>query len=981
MRNKINDALDKLSSANTISKLSACMAASALVFSLSVSKSEAGLLMKPTYNPDLDYQVEMLSGSYDPALTHPDNILGFPVGYRVATPAQITQSIETWKTQTNRIKVQEYAKSHEGRPLHAVFISSPENLARMDDVLEKLAALADPRKTSDAEAKKIIDELPAIAWMAYSIHGNETSGADAALMSIYHYGASQDQDIKAMLDDMIIVIDPLMNPDGRDRFAKSLEQYRGTAPNVDDQALLHRGDWPYGRTNHYFFDLNRDFFYLTQPETIGRVELINKWRPQLMIDGHEMGPQDTYLMGPPRQPLNFNIAPSVQKWAQTFSLDQGAAFDEKGWRYYTGEWFENWYPGYSNYAEYRGSMHILYEQSRMAEDGVRRPEGTIQTYKESVHHQFVSTIANLKSLQKYSKEMYKDYWEDRKSLLKKGSPYANRTFVVQATENTSRLSTLVDKLQAQDIEVYTADKDFSVKKATNHLGQTVTTTVKKGSLVIPNRQPEARLLAAIMEFDAEILPETLEQERQRILREGRSIMYDTSAWNLTMMYGLEALSVPSHITSNISPYKAPTLPNTQASSTSIAWAVNGEDDASVGFAARLMERGVQVRVIDKATQLGDVYLSRGSVVVTITDNVGNTDLIDFINQTATETNLKIHNISTGYGTGDTPEWGGDHFQLLSKPQIAVLGQAGTNSNDVGATWWSIDTHLGIRHSHLDSTSITRADLRRYNVIVMPSSRSLSDGSAKALKTWVQQGGTLITHEGSTQALASKDDTRVKLLDNILEDSEKYDIALQRRLLASEPVNNMKEVYASTLSSDVAYPWDDAPKRLSKDELKKRNNWQKLFMPAGAMVSGSADQKHWLTFGTNETLPLLYGRQPVLVVPENAEAVVTVGVYKDNKASKSSKKKESDDEKAKAISWYSLPHDKDLHVRMSGLLWPEAAQRIANSAYLTRERMGNGQIIMFSGEPIFRGATLGTNRLLLNAIVYGPGMGARANIDL
>lgn len=947
----------------------------ACILFLSIGSSNAGLLMKPTHNADLDYKASLLSGEYDSALTHPDQILGFSIGQRVATPLQIKTAIETWKNQSNRMHVLEYARSHEGRPLHAVFISSPENLANMDSILNKLQSLSDPRNTSESEAQSIIEQLPAIAWMAYSIHGNETSGADAALASIYHYSASKDPKVINMLEDMIIVIDPIMNPDGRARFAKSLEQYRGTAPNVDDQSLLHRGDWPYGRTNHYFFDLNRDFFYLTQPETKGRVALINKWRPQLMIDGHEMGPQDTYLMGPPRQPLNTNIAPSVQKWAYTFALDQGAAFDQKGWRYYTGEWFENWYPGYSNYAEYRGSMHILYEQSRMAEDGVRRPEGTIQTYKESVHHQFVSTLANLETLHKHSQAMYKDYWQDRKSILEKDSPYANKTFVVKASNNHSRMNTLAEKLQAQDIEIFIAEKDFRVRKAINQLGQEIDSTVTKGSLVIPNRQPEARLLAAIMEFDAQILPETVQEERQKILREGRSIMYDTSAWNLTMMYGLEAITVPDHLTKNITPYQASKQASSIANASAIAWAVNGDDDASVGFAARLMERGVKVRVINKATQLGNEKLVRGSVVVTITDNVGNKDLIDLINISARETSLEIKNISTGFGSGDLPEWGGEHFVLLQQPQLAILGQAGSSSNDVGATWWSIDTHLGIRHSQLDSNAISRTDLRRYNVIVMPSAWQVSDASVQALKTWVEQGGTLITHENATQAFASKASNKVQLLDDTFEDAEKYDIALQRRLLAKEPVDDMEKLFATTVQQDLAYPWDDAPKRLSKEELEKRNAWQKLFMPAGAMVSGHANQRHWLTFGTNETLPLLYGRQPVLLVPENAEAVVTVGIYTDKT------KQSKDEEEEKAIAWYSVPKSKDLHVRMSGLLWPEAAQRIANSAYLTRESLGEGQIIMFSGEPIFRGATLGTNRLLLNAIVYGPGMGTQANIVL
>ena len=142
--------------------------------------------------------------------------------------------------------------------------------------------------------------------------------------------------------------------------------------------------------------------------------MINEWRPQLMIDGHEMGAQDTFLMGPPRQPLNKNIDKDLQKWAHIFAEEQAASFDDRNWRYYTGEWFENLYPGYSNYSEYRGSMHILYEQSRIAEDGVRRPEETVQTYKESVHHQFVSTLSNLESLSKHSKAMYKDFWDGRK---------------------------------------------------------------------------------------------------------------------------------------------------------------------------------------------------------------------------------------------------------------------------------------------------------------------------------------------------------------------------------------------------------------------------------------------------------------------------------------------------------------------------------------------------------------------------------------
>ncbi len=941
---------------------------------LLVSQSHASLLMKPTYNPQLDYSIPILEGDYLGTITKPKDILGFEVGSRVATPAQITKAISTWQQETDRMKVLEYARSHEGRPLHALFISSPAIISRLDDIKKDLNTLADPRGLSDAQAKVIIDRLPAVAWMAYSIHGNETSGADAAIAATYHLIADSSEQTANMLENMIIVIDPQMNPDGRARFAKSLEQYRGTSPNVDDQALLHRGDWPYGRTNHYLFDLNRDFFYLTQPETKGRVALINKWRPQLMIDGHEMGPQDTYLMGPPRQPLNKNIDPSVQKWAKVFAQDQAASFDKQGWRYYTGEWFENWYPGYSNYAEYRGSMHILYEQSRMAEDGVRRPEGTIQTYMESVHHQYVSTLANLQTLLENSKAMYQDYWQDRKRLVSSKSPYKDLTFVIAKTKNQSRLHLLAEKLLAQDIEVRVSTKELELKKAKNHFGKQVNVKLAPGSLVIINRQPEARLLNAIMEFDAGLLPEVVEEERQKVLAEGRSIMYDTSAWNLTMMYGLEAYTVDDEITKNTQEYKKPTFVPSELNPNAIAWLVDGADDKSVAFAARLMEQGVYVRAIDKAARFNQQDFSRGTVAVTITDNINNKSLISLIDQTARELALPVASITQGLGRGTLPDWGGRHFVLLNKPQIAIASQTGSSAYDVGVTWWSIDSNLGIRHSHLDANSLNSADLRRYNTIVMPSRwGSLDDDVISALMTWVSQGGTLITND-SASALVSKHRKtgNIKLVDDIFEEADEYNLALQRKLLSKESALPSKTLFSSELDLDVKYPWQNMGKMLDKDELEKRNNWQRLFMPRGAMAAGTVDQKHWLTFGVNETLPLLYRNQAVLVTKGRAESVVSVGVYENL---------ETPVEREEFASWYAIPNDKKLHVRMSGLLWPEGAKRIANSSYLARENVGKGQIIMFSGQPNFRGASRGTNRLFLNALVYGSGFGSDLNIEL
>lgn len=945
----------------------------AFVTAVLTQNAWASLLMKPTADPDLVYDGNILEGTYSDAVSDPATFLGFEAGQRVANPAQITAAIMAWQGQSDRLKVIEYAQTHEGRPLFAVFISSPTNLARLDDIEAQINKLADARTLNNTEANAIIESLPAVAWMAYSIHGNETSGADAALASIYHLIASTDDDTASMLDNMIVVIDPMMNPDGRARFAKSLEQYRGTAPNVDDQSLLHTGDWPFGRTNHYFFDLNRDFFLLTQPETQGRVALINSWRPQLIIDGHEMGSQSTFLMGPPREPLNANIDKDLQKWARVFSEEQGAAFDDRAWRYFTGEWFENWYPGYSNYAEYRGSMHILYEQSRMAEDGVRRPEGTVQTYMESVHHQFVSTMANLASLQTHSQAMYRDYWDGRKYNVSAKSEFANRSYVFLANENHGRMNALVDRLEAQGIELFTNKSPIKVDSAITQLGETKKQfEIPAGSLIVPNRQPDAPLVAAILEFDADVKKSVLIEERQRTLRDGSSLMYDTTAWNFSMMFGLPSVTVPAHLSKGLSPWQSHT-PTQSVDEAAIAWAVSGEDDRSVAFAARLMEQDIKVRVIDKATALSDQALPRGTVFVTAMDNPKSENLVELISAEAKMLNIDLVSVGSGYGAGDLPDWGGAHFRLLTRPQIAILSQQGFSSYDVGSSWWAIDTHLGIRHSQIDTAYLSRADLRRYNTIVMPNGyRPMSSAETSALKDWVRQGGTLIAHDNSAAQIARDNGIgQVRSIGDALDSAQDYDIALQRERLSTSDQLDMAAVSAHNVSTVVDYPWEQGAKALSADELKRREAWQKRFMPSGAMVAGQVDTLHWMSFGSPEMLPLLYENQPALMTKGSQQAVVRVGVMTKDPSAR----------EAQAINWSTVPEGHALTVRMSGLIWPEAASRIANSAYVTRERVGKGQVILFSGQPNFRGSTRGVGRIWLNALVYGAGLGTSAKVAL
>ena len=938
------------------------------IFTLNIN---ANTLMEPTsLSKDL-YKEVILDDNYIDSVDHPNEFLDFDYATRVATPEQITSALMSWANQSDRLKVVEYARSHENRPLHAVFISSPKNLNNLNAIKDKVSQLADARITNDRKAKTLISEMPAIAWMAYSIHGNETSGADAALGVIYHLIASEDNDILELLDDMVIIVDPVMNPDGRARFAKNLEQYRGTAPNYDDQSLIHTGDWPYGRTNHYYYDLNRDWVYLTQPETQGRVALINEWKPQILVDAHEMGAQDTFMTGPAREPINKNVDYDLIKWGNVFAKDQGNEFDRRNWRFYTGEWHEDLYPGYSFYVAFRGTLGILYEQSRMAEDGVRRPEGTIQSYKESVHHQFVSTMINLDTLKNNSKSMYEDYWDGRKYNVSSNSKYSNRSYVVLATNNNGRINALAEKLKAQDIEIYKNDKPISVSNVLKQNGITVSEyTIPSGSMIIPNNQPEAPLVSAILEFDAEIDEEVLIEEKQKRIKNGSSIMYDTTAFNFTMMFGLPAITVPQDLKNNLSNW-APSPETLEINKDAVIWAVDGKDDRSVAFAARLLEQNIQVRIIDKDSTLSGHDLSRGSVAVIAMDNPSFNNLHEAIKNVATDLDISVVSIESGFGPKELPDWGGRHFRLLKKPQIAILSHSGFSSYDVGVSWWSLDHHLGIRHSQLNSSLTGYGDLRRYNTIILPSGNpDLSDYAKNMLMDWVKQGGTLIANNRSTRSIISSDGMgSVKSLNSSFDKSKSYNIDLMREIYSLEDNIDISNANSNKVDTEITYPWETSDVSYSKEQLEMRDKWQSTLMPSGAIVSARVDSENWLTFGAEDVVPVLYGNYPILMTGGNSLAALRIGELIPNK-----------DSKAKTINWSQIPSGYDLNVRMSGLVWPEASQRIANSAYLTREKVGKGQIILFSGEPNFRGSARGTNRLWLNAVIYGSGLGTNPLVN-
>ena len=514
----------------------------------------------------------------------------------------------------------------------------------------------------------------------------------------------------------------------------------------------------------------------------------------------------------------------------------------------------------------------------------------------------------------------------------------------------------------------------------------------------------------MLEFDSRLSDDVLRDERKEILEKGASRIYDTTAWNLTMTYGLEALTWHAPLPEGTPRLRSPSTPRhepNETMTTPVAYAIDGADDLSVAAAARLLEQGVRVRAAEKAFEFDGARFERGSVLVTALDNrTFDGDLPKVVARTAGELGLQLHTILSGLGEGDLPDLGGEHFRLLERPQIALMARGNINSTDYGAIWFVLDHRLAIRHSHLNEES--RPDLARYNVLILPDrwGATAREPDRDAIKEWVRNGGTLIAVAQATRPWLEENAkfSKVRELSEVLGKLPDYELAVLREWLGQRGLMPASStVWEYEPSVPVAYPWQaTGGKHPEEPELKKRDAWQRLFMPQGALLAARVNTNHWLTFGCGDSLPLYAADQPVLMAAQGVEAPVRYGLLaitnaatvlelvsppppkdktassesNNNADSKPAKKEAADDQR---VGWCALPPGTSLRLRMSGLLWPEATQRLANSAYVTRESFGRGQIILFATPPAFRGTTRGAERLLLNAVVYGPGFGTQPPI--
>jgi hypothetical protein len=899
------------------------------------------------------------STDFNPAIPTPESITGHAVAEKAVRYHELVRYLQTLAESSRNVTLTAYGKTHEGRTLYYLTITSEANHKRLDQIKADNAKLADPRRLDgSAQAERLIKTMPAIAWLDYSIHGDELSSTDAAIYVAYHLAAARDDANLKLLDQVVIHINPLVNPDGRERYLSHLEQLTGVVSSPDLQSMQHQALWSRGRGNHYLFDLNRDWLVQLQPEIHTLAEVVLSWNPHLLVDSHEQGAYETYLFDPPRDPINLNLSPNILNWRKRFGSDQAAAFNRYGWSYYTKDWYSEWSPIYTNsWASMEGAIGLLYEQARVDAASVKHPTGKEISYRETVQHHIISTFANLETLRTNREEILSDFLQDSRWAVSEND--ANDcTFLLPPYEGTSRWKQLVDLLKRQGIEVEFAQKPFTAEKVTDIWANKIKSRkFPEGTLVARSRQPHRRMLYSLCKFDPHLTDSFLLKERKELENHRETLLYDVSAWNLPMVFGIEAYwaqNISDVELGSQSPEPSRGLPELYGKS-SYGYLIDFKDSGVYSVLVRLFDNDCHPRIAVKPFTMNGREYERGTVLLRAHENPD--DLPEILQKIISDSAIGVYAVDSALAE-DGPDLGSPKFELLAAPRVVIASQWPVRSTSFGSIWYLLDHQLRLQCSPINIQSIGRIDLRKYNVLVLPDSGNLEpvlDAKAvEKIKKWAEGGGTLIAVGGSAAFAAGKDHklSQVRLKRDVLDKIEQYDEAVEREKNAEDIKIDPNQLWAAKTQEEKTEKPEtkkdeskksEESKKPDTEKLKRTDEWRRIFSPTGTFLASTVNTEHWLGFGLSNKLPVMFWGNKAFMSKHPVKTVVR------------------------------LTDKNDL--RLSGLLWPEARQRLANTAYATVEPVGRGQIILFATDPTYRMWLSCMQRLFLNATLLGPGMGA------
>lgn len=889
------------------------------------------LAFGPLLSKDFDFYPKAKYNAQVPTL---EQVVGHAWGERITSHGEMERYVQALAAASPNVKLVEYGKTWEGRTLYYLVVASEQNMERLEEIKSGMRRLADPRKTGQAEAEELIRSLPSIVWLAYGVHGNEISSTDAGLLTAYHLVASQTDTVaKLVLENSIVVIDPMENPDGRDRFVNYFRQTRGAWPDPDQQAAEHNEAWPGGRTNHYLFDMNRDWFALTQPETRGRVKAYLEWFPQVFVDLHEMGSNSTYYFAPPADPVNPQVPAAQVDWLRRFGQNNARWFDKMQFDYFTREVFDSFYPGYGEgWPMFHGSIGMTYEQASARGLVVKRDDETTMHYRDAVQHHFISSLSTAETAARNHEDLLRYFYEYRRSAIDEGRAGTVKEYILPPGKDPNRTAKLVSNLVSQGIEVKRAESSFRNNKVRDYFEEkTQSRQFPAGTFVVSMAQPSKRLVKNLLDKHVAMDDGFIREQLRRHEKRMRDQIYDITGWSLPLLYDVECYTAGTASQAQFAVLDK-TVQNTGrivGGKAGLAYTIPWGSNSVAKILGAILRKEIRVFSTDRAFTLNGIKHPRGSLIIKVKNNPEN--LYDQLSALAKETGVELYATSTSW-VDEGANFGSGQVHFLKQPKIAMAYHMPTNAYSVGWARYVLEQEYGYPVTIINTIQLGRVELKKYNVLILPHAsekgggykQAIGEDGAGKIKQWVRDGGTLISFGEATRWLT---DEKTGLL------------ATTREFKGGKPDKPEKKPTESgqkksESSSDTNSEPFDLEKAIQPEKELPGNT-------PGAIMRIALDTEHWTAFGYDDGANVLVASRNIFT-PIKLDKGRNVGLY--------------------------LPEDQ---VLLSGFTWEATQKQIANKAYLIHQPHGDGHVVAFAEDPNYRGFCDGLNLLFMNSIFFGP----------
>ncbi len=700
----------------------------------------------------------------------PSEFLGYDLGERFTHHYKILNYFEHVATQNNNVKFIEYGETYEHRPLTLAFITAPKNFNKLEEIrknhLINAGLLSGNKTTQDI----------AIVWLSYNVHGNEASSSEVSMKTIYELINPNNAKTKKWLENTIVIIDPCLNPDGRDRYVNWYTQHGNYPYNINVDSKEHHESNPNGRPNHYLFDLNRDWAWLSQKESQARIEIYNKWFPNIHVDFHEQGINQEYYFAPAAEPYHEILTDFQRDFQKTIGKNHAKYFDKEGWLYFTKEVFDLFYPSYGDtYPLYNGAIGMTYEQagSRRGGLGVKIYDDSVLTLKDRIEHHFTTSMSTIEVASNNASTLISEF----ENYFKTNKNYKYNSYVISSENGKDKLNNLRSLLDKHLIKYGNPSSTQSINGLNFHNQKNESYKLNANDLVINLNQPKSKLIKALFEPVSK-LPD--------------SLTYDITAWTLPYARGLKAYALKKNV--SVQEFKEQQISKTNYNSDVFAYLCKWNSVNDVAFLSELLTNNIKVRYAGKPFKTQGINFKEGTLIITKSGNKNHKNFHKIIEKIAKRHQREIIATNSGMVTQGS-DFGSGNIGLINRPNVAILNGKYTSSLSFGAVWHFFEQQIGYPVTILDTDYFSNIDLNKYQVLILPSGyygEIFDKDGLEELQRWLRNGGKLIAIDRAVSTFVQSDSFSIsrKKSDDKEKKEEKEDKQINYADSERERMSNM-----------------------------------------------------------------------------------------------------------------------------------------------------------------------------------------------